>query len=116
MLDGINSAISSSGVTITTTQYAGSTAIDVRHANCVSFDFDFTKGSLTNIVAAVQVSNDGTNWFTVQQPASSFTATATSQFNISLYPVKHKYARAAAIATGTITSAVLTVSGYAGVV
>lgn len=115
MLNGKNNAFTAGGVTVTTTQYAGSTAIDMLGSTVISFDVDFTLGSLTNIQPALQVSNDGTVWFNQVYPTLPATITATTKANLTFFPVKHRYARLGVLATGTITSAVVTVSGYAGV-
>jgi hypothetical protein len=112
---GKNNAFVGASVVVTTTVYAGSTAIDMLGATSISFDVDFTKDTLTNIQPALQVSNDGSSWFTQVYPALPSTITATSKANLTFYPVKHRYARLGVLATGAVGAAVVTVSGYAGI-
>lgn len=78
----------------------------------IGVQIDFTLGSLTNGLFDPQVSNDGTNWYSLTTPGVlTLTANGTKAFNVCAKGFK--LFRVAVTGTGTVTSSSATVQcGY----
>lgn len=94
---------------LTTGEVAGAT-LDLNEAwgSHVTYQLDFTLGSLTNVIVRFYVSMDGTTWVPVAGPTGALmtetiTATATRAYTVN-HLAGWKYFRATLQGTGTVTS------------
>jgi hypothetical protein len=74
---------------------------------------DFTKGSLTNVIATFLVSQDGVTYYTLMGPTGAVltqTLTANSTLSIPVMCEGWKYLRLGLTGTGTVTSSSATVT------
>lgn len=136
MFGGSNSCVTLRAASIPTTSYVLSTAITTLMANQITFNCDVTIGSATNIKVKALFSNDGNTsntllWFTeAVVDNSSFTVvstelqsnvyervyTFTTNARVSIpVPVKAKWACAAVIGVGTLTSSTVAIMANVGV-
>jgi hypothetical protein len=103
--------IAARAAAILTTGEVAAATLDLTKTNgMVSVDYDFTIGSLTNVVLRWYVSADGTTWVPIEDSAGnvSKTVTATATRAVIFDCSGWKNFRASAQGTGTVTSSTLT--------
>lgn len=97
---------------LTTSEVAAATLDLNKTSGKVSVEFDFTVGSLTNVILRWYVSKDGSTWVPVEDFAGavSKTLTATAARALVIDCAGWKNFRVSAQGTGTVTSSSLTLN------
>lgn len=113
-----------SAAILTNSYVAGDVLEGCEKYNALSLLIDFTKGSLTDAQIKVEVSADGTNYYTMLADSVSagvntvaglvYKLTVNTAGSTTPLAINNKYIKISAIGTGTVTSSSLAIKAVLG--